>query len=105
MTVDIIDIDKLRAFLREFEFVAEDLAQAVENINSWITRGDKVLIYENHDLGHRELGAKKFASYGSPAALIEASQFPEPPSRLPDTTRDINWRYMLIAIYEGTQTL
>lgn len=63
-------------------------------------RGDKVLVYENQDLGHRDLGCLKVTTYGSAASMIEASQFPEPPTTLPDIGGDINWRYQLRHIIE-----
>jgi hypothetical protein len=62
-------------------------------VQRWLDRGDGVAVYENKDLGHPDLGHRKFASYGSPAAQLEAEEAPE---RLPDIGGQINWRYALV---------
>jgi hypothetical protein len=67
-------------------------------VERWIARGDGAAVYENHDLGHPDVGMPRIASYGSPAAQLETDT---PPERLPDTLKDINWRYLLIATYRG----
>lgn len=59
-------------------------------------RGDSVLVYRNEDLGHPDLGDCRTLSYGSPAAYLEASQFQTPPTTMPDTPHQVNWRYQLI---------
>lgn len=69
-------------------------------LNRWLGRGDGVAVYENHELGHPEMGLCQITSYGSQAAQIEA---PEPPAILPDIGHRINWRYVLIATYRGDQ--
>lgn len=74
------------------------LSQTVELMNRWIQRGDGIAIYENQDLGHRELGDKRFVSFGSAAAQLETDT---PPKQLPDTRTSINWRYVLIGTYKG----
>lgn len=80
-------------------FVKDELAPSdVQTINGWLARGDGVAIYENQDLGHPELGAKQFLSFGSPSAQLEVD---EPPQRLPDIGNKINWRYSLIGTYKG----
>ena len=58
-------------------------------------RGDVLLVYVNDDLGHPDLGLTQVCSYGSAASQIEARQFPEPPSTMPDIGGNINWRYQL----------
>lgn len=64
-------------------------------VRKWLDRGDGVAVYENHDLGSRNIGHKQFMSYGSPAALIEQ---PVPPERCPDIVgRAPNWAYCLKA--------
>lgn len=67
-------------------------------VNRWLERGDGIAVYENHDLGHPELGHRQFLSYGSPAAQFETD---EPPQRLPDFPQKINWRYTLVGVYRG----
>lgn len=70
--------------------------QTMALIGRWLERGDSAAIYENHDLGHPEMGSCRIASYGSAAAQLEMSY---PPDRLPDIGNQINWRYVLIATY------
>lgn len=67
-------------------------------MNKWLERGDGVAVYENHDLGHPEVGTKKFISYGSSVAQLETDT---PPNTLPDIGSQINWRYALIGTYKG----
>lgn len=67
-------------------------------MNRWLERDDGIAVYENHDMGHADLGEKQFTSYGSPQAQLEV---PEPPERLPDIGGRINWRYTLIGTYKG----
>lgn len=62
----------------------------------WLARGDGIAVYENHDMGHPELGHRQLVSYGSPAATLETDT---PPERLPDFPATINWRYSLIGVY------
>jgi hypothetical protein len=67
-------------------------------VNRWLTRGDGVAIYRNHDLGSRDVGHVKATSYGSPAAQLETDT---PPQTLPDIGHSINWRYQLEGVYRG----
>jgi len=46
--------------------------------------------YQNVELGHPQLGHLKFLAVGPQNTLKEASE------RLPDTPREINWRYYLV---------
>jgi hypothetical protein len=46
--------------------------------------------YQNVELGHPQLGHLKFLAVGPHNTLKEASE------RLPDTPREINWRYYLV---------
>jgi len=64
-------------------------------VQGWLDRGDGVAVYCNQNLGSPAAGHRQFMSFGSPAAQFEAS---EPPRRLPDSLRQINWAYQL----EGT---
>lgn len=67
-------------------------------INHWLERGSGVAVYRNEDLGSRQLGQRKFVSYGDEHSFIEDE---EPPIRLPDTPTDIHWRYQLEGTYKG----
>jgi hypothetical protein len=67
-------------------------------VNRWLQRGDGLAVYENHDLGHPDLGHRQFASFGSAAAQLETQA---PPDRLPDIGQRINWRYVLVGVYRG----
>jgi hypothetical protein len=87
--------DQLRDWItRQGADDAEWMASAQILSERWLSRGDGVAVYENHDMGHRDLGLGRMISYGSPAAQIEASY---PPDRMPDFPGEINWRYVLIA--------
>lgn len=76
----------------------EDMEFAATQMNLWLERGDGVAVYENHDLGHPQLGHKQFVSFGSEKAMLEVE---EPPQRLPDIGNAINWRYQLVGTYRG----
>lgn len=70
-------------------------AEALASMQRWQARGDSVLVYINEEFGHPEMGQAKYVSYGSENALIERTQYPEPPAILPDVLGQINWRYVL----------
>lgn len=74
------------------------LMQAVDRVNVWLGRGDGLAVYQNQDMSHPALGEIQLVSYGSPAAQLETD---DPPTRLPDIGRAINWRYQLVAVYRG----
>lgn len=73
-------------------------------------RGDGVAVYENHDLGHPEVGERQYVTYGSTAAQLETRRGTYPssqshqygddiiPLQLPDIGGRINWRYRLVAV-------
>lgn len=46
--------------------------------------------YQNHDLGHRDLGHLKFLAVGP------ENTFKTPPEKMPDTINAINWRYIFV---------
>lgn len=88
------------------QYVADVLALYDRSLQ----RGDGVVVYENHDLGHPELGERQYVSYGGQASQLEtrgdqpAGQFylaatgDSIPTTLPDIGGRINWRYQLVAI-------
>ena len=55
-------------------------------------RGGTWAAYENHDLGHRDLGHLRFLRYG------EGCTFLVPPQRHPDLPREILWRYWFVGL-------
>lgn len=74
---------------------ADNIEEVRQSLQRWFAEGKGVAVYENHDLGHWNLGHKRFFSYGTPTAT-----FPDdPPERLPDFPTEINWRYMLAYMY------
>lgn len=76
---------------------AEWLSATLRRMNGWIGRGDGIAVYTNEDLGHSQLGDKRFVSFGSPAAQLETDT---PPAVLPDGIGGgINWRYTLTGTY------
>jgi hypothetical protein len=87
---------EFRAYVeRQYEDYAPDV---MEKVARWLARGDGAAVYENHDLGHPDVGACQVVSYGSPAAQLETA---EPPERLPDIGGRIGWRYTLIGTYKN----
>lgn len=70
----------------------------VDQMNKWLRRGDGIAVYENHDFGHPDLGDRRFVSFGSVQAQLETE---DPPTVLPDSPKQINWRYQLIGTYKG----
>lgn len=90
--------DRFLGYLQDSRgFSASETVDAALLLDKALARGDALLVYENHDLGHPEVGSPKIVSYGSNESYITEAQFPAPPPILPDTPRDINWRYALIA--------
>lgn len=86
---------ELRAYVdRQYNEDADQHDQVLAYIERWLSRGDGAAVYENHDLGHPGLGLCKIASYGSAWAQLEVET---PPTTLPDSPTEINWRYQLIA--------
>jgi hypothetical protein len=73
-------------------------AEAIEQVNEWLARGDGIAVYVNADLGSHEVGHHRMASFGSPRA-----QFVVPPDQLPDFPGEINWRYRLEGVYRGRE--
>lgn len=76
-----------RANVRELDDVRERFA-------TWLADNDTVIcVYENHDLGSREVGARFALPYSREAAarLVVGS------SRAPDTRMGLGWRYILTA--------
>lgn len=65
-------------------------------LQSWASKGRKIAIYENADLGHPDQGLRTYVTYGSSEAQLET---PTPPERLPDIGNKINWRYRLIGVF------
>lgn len=83
--------------LKEKFAEAEITFEQVTVMTRWLGRGDGIAVYQNQDMGHRDLGLLQFLSYGSPAAQLEG----EPPTRLPDIGGAINWRYTLVGTFRG----
>ena len=91
----IFSLDIVSPNLRE-----DALDEAIEKIDHWLARGDGVAVYENHELGHPELGHKQVVSFGSHLAQLEVYEV-DLPVRLPDIGGRINWRYLLVGVYTG----
>lgn len=79
----------------------EQIARIKDKVNAWLRRGDGLVIYENVDLGHPELGHIKVVSFGSPAAQLEVTEAGDIPMTLPDFGSAINWRYFINGWYRG----
>ena len=76
-------------------------SEARATFERWLDRADGVALYENHDLGHPELGHRQFLSFGSEAAQLP---YEEAPAMLPDIGTRINWRYALVGTYRPHET-
>ena len=110
MTIEEITTDDLLQLLGVLFVDEEDgeelLADAAQKVNRWIERGDSVAVYENLDLSSIGLGEPRIVSWGSPEAQIEVERVEDLPTRLPDGIGgDINWRFVLVGIYTGSETL
>lgn len=92
---------KDEALTKLAEVDQETLTEFDHMISGWLARGDKALVYQNMELGHPEAGHVQIVSYGSHRALIEQTQYPNPPQTLPDLPSQINWRYQLIGVVEA----
>jgi len=70
----------------------------IPSLNDRLTAGKGLAVYENSDMGSVWRGHIKVVSYGHEDAYFTTS---EPPQTLPDTDREINYRYQLLAAYRG----
>lgn len=63
---------------------------AQEKFKAWLARGDKILVYQNQDLGHPDIGRQMFLPSAEPRELG---------SQGPDTAQcGMGWRYILQSI-------
>lgn len=77
-------------------FAAETVRPAIIR---FLARGDTFCVYRNADLGHPDIGCPQGCSYGSEAAQLTRTQFPDgPPTTMPDIGSIIGWRYQLVGI-------
>lgn len=87
--------DELERFLLARGFLNEQ----TDLVRTWLARGDAAVVYQNVDLSDRAIGEVQVVSYGSDAAQLTATQFPDgPPPILPDIGGRINWRFALQAV-------
>jgi len=78
------DADQLRTWItKQYEGAEPGPAQVIAQINVWLDRGDGVAVFENHDLGHPDLGQGRMLSFGSRKAMIEP-----PPCKASDALRE-----------------
>jgi len=66
------------------EKVAADLLPVIQK------RGGDWYAYQNHDLGHPDVGHLQLLQCG------KGCTFPEPPEKMPDSHLGIGWRYLLV---------
>src|SRR6056300_1562022 len=70
-------------------------------IDNWARRiaerGDGIALYENHDLGHPEVGDLIALSYGSSEAMVESMELPESCPVDLGAHGKMAWRYVLVA--------
>lgn len=70
-----------------------DTRPCPEALEAMRERGGRWAAYQNHDLGHRELGHLQFLQYGG-----KDNTFMVPPKSYPDTAQRIGWRYLLVGV-------
>jgi hypothetical protein len=66
-----------------------------ETIQALKDRGGTWGVYTNQAFDHSQFGHKKFLRYG------EGCTFAEPPKRMPDTDKEINWAYQLVGTIDA----
>jgi len=79
----------------QYEWQAREV---IPQVNGWLSRGDGIAVYVNQDLGSRDVGQCRLASFGSVDAMLTMDPLP---TTLPDTPSMINWRYQLEGTYSG----
>lgn len=70
---------------------------SLDLLNQWLEDGKTVAVYENVELGHPEMGHRKYVTCGTERSQLGMVA----PERLPDIGDQINWRYMLVGTYQG----
>ena len=70
----------------------------LELVNQWLGDGKTVVVYENRDLSHPEVGHRQYMTLNT---FARAPWNGTPPEILPDTADRINWRYCLVGVYSG----
>lgn len=88
MGYDAVGPEFKRLTLAEADADEEVLAK----LQDFLKAGHFIGVYENQDLGHPELGHKKFWAGGNGFTVPSPDRFPK---CLPDTQTEINWRYWL----------
>lgn len=67
-----------------------------EALEAMRSRGGLWACYQNHDLGHRDIGRLVFLQYGGPD-----STFDSPPDRYPDVPEvGLGWRYLHVGFVD-----
>lgn len=80
--------------------IREGLSPAeTELVNQWLADGKGIVVYENADLSHPEVGHRQ---YMTTTTFAKAPWNGTPPQTLPDYADQINWRYQLLGIYTGS---
>lgn len=96
---EIADIAGLPASVLQFNDTTEpaSLSPLRAKIEEWFADPDTaVCVFENRDLGHRDLGAR----CALPFTLADAARMEIGVSRAPDTKTMIGWRWVLVGKYE-----
>ena len=57
-------------------------------------RGNYWAAYQNHDMGHPQLGHLQFIKYGPGCTFVS------PPEPCPDTVHGLGWRYVFVGIVD-----
>jgi hypothetical protein len=69
MSTETWSLDQLSTYVEKQ--YGQDTGEVFRLIRRWTDRGDGVAVYENHDLGHPELGQCQLTSFGSRTAQLE----------------------------------
>lgn len=81
----------------------DEFQSVIDQLHGWLAQGKGIAVYENADLGHPNVGEPKIVTFG-PGTDTWLEGITDPiqlPQTLPDTTKEINWRYQLVGWYSG----
>ena len=76
-----------------------DAAGARETFAAWLARGDAIVMFQNADLSHPNVGHRIFL----PLSIEEVARVEVGVTRAPDGAHGLGWRYVLEGIERGLE--